>query len=789
MRWLLFLAFILNALAQDAPVLWQGDIVLTPEQARPAAKGGRASAVISDLRYRWTNATIPYIIDADVPNQSRVTDAIAHWNQKTVIRLVPRTGETNYVQFRRRPGIACSSNIGMIGGRQFISLPDECTTGAIIHEIGHAVGLDHTQSREDRDIYLRVDVSELTRDAVLQYDQSIASTDDIGAYPFDSIMHYRVSDFAPPGSAVMQTIPSGIPVGQRDGLSPSDIDTVARIYGTRPTKTVIASNPSGLDVLVDGTLFRTPAEFIWPAGSRHTLRAYDSTADGVELQFARWSDFGDRAHTITASADVTVFTAHMRRLFRFPLTANPAGSGQIIQRPASENGLVPLGQAIQLEALPASGNVFANWSGTIYTYHGSISPVRIVANDPQISYSASFTRNPLTTITTNPPGLRIVVDGTTYTSPRLFAWASGSTHDISIATSPQTTLSGTATHTFRGWSDGGAQRHTITANANGGIFTADFSSTYPVSIFANPSFGGTISIIPPPNAGTLPAGSTVTITATPSFGYTFTGWASGLSGTDATQTLRIDGPLNLEAQFAQPFLLSTTAFLSGASFFSGPVAPGQIVTLFGFQLGPPELAGLTINAQRRVDTAAGGVRVLFDGTPAPMIYASGRQVAAIVPFNVANRTLTRVQLEYQGRLTNSITLQVAAAAPAFFTANSSGRGGGAFLNANGSLNTETNPADRGSIVVLYATGLGAMRPAMADGELASPPYAQPAAPYKVRIADRECEILYGGAAPGLVAGLVQLNVRVPSDIGPGVVPVTLEVAGVLSPRTVSLAVR
>ena len=132
---------------------------------------------------------------------------------------------------------------------------------------------------------------------------------------------------------------------------------------------------------------------------------------------------------------------------------------------------------------------------------------------------------------------------------------------------------------------------------------------------------------------------------------------------------------------------------------------------------------------------------------------------------------------------------VAAGAPGLFTADASGRGGGAFLNETGSLNTEATPAARGSIVVLYATGFGAMRPAMADGELAAPPYAQPVAPYKVRIADRECTVLYGGAAPGLVAGLIQLNVRVPDDIAPGIVPVVVEVNGVRSARTVSMAVR
>ena len=186
---------------------------------------------------------------------------------------------------------------------------------------------------------------------------------------------------------------------------------------------------------------------------------------------------------------------------------------------------------------------------------------------------------------------------------------------------------------------------------------------------------------------------------------------------------------------------------------------------------------------------AGGVRVLFDGTAAPVLYASSGQVGVIVPFNVAGKTAVRVQLDNGGRLTNLLTMNVAAAAPGFFTANSSGQGGGAFLNEDGGLNTDASPAERGSIVVLYATGLGVMRPTMSDGELAGPPYAEPAASYKVRIADRECKVLYGGAAPGLVAGLIQLNVRVPADIAPGVVPVTLEVNGARSTRTVSVAVR
>ena len=172
-----------------------------------------------------------------------------------------------------------------------------------------------------------------------------------------------------------------------------------------------------------------------------------------------------------------------------------------------------------------------------------------------------------------------------------------------------------------------------------------------------------------------------------------------------------------------------------------------------------------------------------------MIYASARQVAAVAPFNLAGKVRVLVQVVYQGRATNSLSMNVAPTAPGFFTANSSGVGGGAFLNADGSFNSPGNPAARGSIVVFFATGLGAMQPSMADGELAAAPFPRPAADLQVRIADRPAEVFYAGAAPGFVAGLIQLNVRVPEEIAAGEVPVVIEAGGVRSPRTVSIAVR
>ena len=189
-----------------------------------------------------------------------------------------------------------------------------------------------------------------------------------------------------------------------------------------------------------------------------------------------------------------------------------------------------------------------------------------------------------------------------------------------------------------------------------------------------------------------------------------------------------------------------------------------------------------------VDTTLADTTVLFDGRPAPLIYVSSGQIAAIVPYNVAGRTITQVQVNSGGRLTTPAAFAVTTASPAFFTFASSGRGPGALLNQDGSLNSATNPAARGSVVVLYATGEGATTPAGVDGKPAIAPLPKPVLPVEVRIADQVATLEYAGGAPSLVAGLLQLNVRVPTNIIGPEVPVTLRIGTVTSPRSVTLFV-
>ena len=121
----------------DGEAVTEGDILLDLKSSKTSAKEAIA---IAPQRYRWTDGIVPYTIDAAIPNQQRITDAVQHWNDNTRLRLVPRIDQANYVRFVRRAS-GCSSFVGMIGGVQSINLGDNCSLGNTIHEIGHAVGL------------------------------------------------------------------------------------------------------------------------------------------------------------------------------------------------------------------------------------------------------------------------------------------------------------------------------------------------------------------------------------------------------------------------------------------------------------------------------------------------------------------------------------------------------------------------------------------------------------------------------------------------------------------------
>ena len=228
----------------DGMAVVEADIVLgTVEEVEEISdifkaeqRGELESGVIIDgSQYRWPNCTVPYTIDSSLPNQSRVTDAIQHWEDNTNFSFVLRTAANasqypDYVTFR--PAGGCSSSVGKRGGQQFVNLSSACSTGNAIHEIGHTIGLWHEQSREDRDSFVTIHFENIQPGKEHNFNQHITDGDDVGPYDYGSIMHYPRKAFSSNGlDTIVPINPSSASIGQRTALSAGDIAAANSMCG------------------------------------------------------------------------------------------------------------------------------------------------------------------------------------------------------------------------------------------------------------------------------------------------------------------------------------------------------------------------------------------------------------------------------------------------------------------------------------------------------------------------------------------------------------------------------
>ena len=163
-------------------------------------------------------------------------------------------------------------------------------------------------------------------------------------------------------------------------------------------------------------------------------------------------------------------------------------------------------------------------------------------------------------------------------------------------------------------------------------------------------------------------------------------------------------------------LFVSSGIVDGASAQPGAVTPGKIVVLYGSRLGPATLAGASIGGDGKVATNAGGTQVLFDGVPAPILYTSSGQVAAVVPYAVDGKPGTQVQVRNGSLTSDTVAMPVFPAAPSIFSVDLSGTGQAAVLNQDGlTVNSAKSPAAKGSYISIYATGEGQTDPGGIDG--------------------------------------------------------------------------
>ena len=249
-------------------------------------------------------------------------------------------------------------------------------------------------------------------------------------------------------------------------------------------------------------------------------------------------------------------------------------------------------------------------------------------------------------------------------------------------------------------------------------------------------------------------------------------------------------PLAVSAQSTKPVI---NAVVNAASYSAGPVAPGEMVVIFGSSMGPPGLVTLQLDKNGNAASALSGVQVLFTSPStisiaSPLVYVSASQIAAMVPYSLAGAQSTTVWVFYGTTYSSPFPIAVAQAAPGIFSSDASGKGQGAIANSDGSLNSSSKPAAPGSYVTFYLTGMGQTTPPGSDGSLATTA-ATLSSPVSVQIGGQPAQLLYAGAAPGNVDGFAQINAVIPTNLpSGGSLPLVVQMGGVSSQSGLTIAV-
>ena len=479
---------------------------------------------------------------------------------------------------------------------------------------------------------------------------------------------------------------------------------------------------------------------------------------------------GTYTGSITVSSTATNVPAQTIPVTLIVVPSNVSASPASVTFTQSAGGAAPPAQTVQISGVPAGSTIGAlklefNGSGWLSATTAG-STVTVTANGsqlPQGTFQGVVTvivpgagNSPLyipVTLTVGaPPTLSVSPSSVS------FSYASGS------ATLPA------------------AQTVQVTSTGGNVPFNAAFT---PSPSIANR--GNFITVTPP--SGTTPAtlnlavNSTILATLSPGV-YTGTVTVSSPNIANGSQTVNVTLTVS---QGAPPV---ATAIVNAASFQSGPISPGELVTIGGTNMGPTTGVLFSLTAAGTVPTSLGGVTVTFNNVPAPLLFVRTDQINAIVPYEITGQPVANIVVQFQGSMSVALQANVVNTQPAIFSLTQNGSGQGAILNQDYSVNGTSKPAAKGSVIQIFATGEGQLVPAVATGSVTPgvAPFPKPiATPVTVTIGGQPAVVQYAGEAPTLVSGVLQVNAVIPATVASGNQPIILTV-GSNSNNTQSITV-
>ncbi|KAG6455326.1 hypothetical protein O3G_MSEX009148 [Manduca sexta] len=216
--------------AEETGEYVEGDILMPLQLARNGVR---------EESSRWPNGHIPYLIDSGFTQDQRdmIMKAIADYHRLTCLRFVPYKGQEDYIVIQNR-NTGCWSSVGRIGGRQEVNLQAPgCLTkkGTVLHELLHAVGFMHEQSRPERDDFVYVRYQNIKPGSEVNFRKAdVKNTNGFGVpYDYNSVMHYSEYAFSRNSQKTIEPKVGGVKLGQREGLSRGDVRKINNMYSCK----------------------------------------------------------------------------------------------------------------------------------------------------------------------------------------------------------------------------------------------------------------------------------------------------------------------------------------------------------------------------------------------------------------------------------------------------------------------------------------------------------------------------------------------------------------------------
>lgn len=458
---------------------------------------------------------------------------------------------------------------------------------------------------------------------------------------------------------------------------------------------------------------------------------------------------------LTVSANTTVTVAPTSLAFSQAQNATTLPAAQTVSLTATGGTttftaqVVPVTGGTWLQVTPLSGIATAT-TGSISAsvLQNALSPGTYTSNivltfqnsaTPTVTVPVSLVVTTAQTITVTPTSLSFAyqLGGSAPANQTLKVTSTGGAAAITAAATSSSGWLAVTPTTGNTGADGGAL--TLTASITPTIFTA--AGTYTGSITVTPAGQAAITV-----------NVTVTVTGVPA---------------------------------PQPSTISNSA--SGAF---GSIAPGELITIKGINLGPSTATSFSVLPGGTVSSTLAGVQVMFDTIPGTPIYVSASQINVIVPYEISGRSTTTVTVIYQGQTSAGISQLVASQAPGIYTFSATGAGQASVLNQNGTYNgpatgltiggqfVSTTPASAGSVIAVFMTGGGQTNPASTTGTVTptSQLYKIPGT-ITATINGVTAPVQFAGAAPGLVTGVIQVNITVPTGVTGSGLPLSITING------------